>query len=73
MNNVQLEIVKEFKYLGIILADNGSFNTAVSTIAGQALMTKFVKIGYPTPIILSHVFDVLLVSVMEYGSEIWGG
>ena len=67
INNIQLEIVA-----------NGTFNTAVSTLAGQAkkvlftMRTQSAKLGYPPPILLTHIFDVLVVPILEYGCEIWG-
>ena len=78
INNMQLEIVSKFKYLGIIFSDNGTFNTAVSTLAGQAkkvlftMRTQTAKLRYPPPILLTHIFNVLVVPILEYGCEIWG-
>ena len=62
------------QYLGIIIfSANGTFNTAVSTLAGQAMMkTQTAKLGYPPPILLTNVFDVLVVQILDYGCEIWG-
>ena len=70
---VQLEIVSKFKYLGIIFSDNGTFNTAVSTLSGQAkkvhftMRTQTAKLRYPPPILLTHIFNVLVVPILEYG------
>ena len=35
-NGIGLEIVKEFKYLGIVFTSGGSFLEAQNTLAGQA-------------------------------------
>ena len=45
INNMELEIVSKFKYLGIIFSDNGTFNTAVLTLAGQAKKVLFTIYG----------------------------
>ena len=40
-NGVVLEIVKEFKYLGIVFTSGGSFSEAQNTLARQAQKSNF--------------------------------
>ena len=41
MNGEPLEIVKSFKYLGIVFTTGGSFSKTKSTLAGQAQQLIF--------------------------------
>ena len=67
-----------YKYLGIILTANGSFKSAILTLANQANKTLFAlmrgasKLFFPKPSLLCHLFDSLVRPVTEYGSETWG-
>ena len=36
------------------------------------MMTRMANLGFPPPLILCHVFDTLVVPIMEYSCEIWG-
>ena len=74
---VNIEIVNCFNYLGIVLSSGGAFIKATNTLAGKALramnsllsITKSMKI--PTKIMFS-LFDSFVVSILNYGCEIWG-
>ena len=37
LDNVEIEIVKNFTYLGIVFSTGGSFSEAQSALSGQAL------------------------------------
>ena len=36
------------------------------------MKTQAAKLGYLPPILLTHVFDVLVVPILEDGCEVWG-
>ena len=78
LENMQIEVVKEYKYLGITITSTCSFNKAISLITNQAkkvlfaLLSKIVRLNYPPLTILCHLFDALVLPVLEYGSEVWG-
>ena len=78
INNVCVEIVKQHEYLGITLQNNGSFKHSIASLADQArktsfsMMTRMANLGFPPPLILCHVFDTLVVPIMEYSCEILG-
>jgi len=67
-----------YKYLGIILSENGSYKPAITTLANQASKALFMlmrgasKLSFPKPTLLCHLFDSLVRPVADYGSEIWG-
>ena len=73
-----LEIVNNFKYLGVIFTVGGSFNTTFEALYGQALkslcMLKFYMVKFPS-MSISHkceLFDKLIEPILSYGCEIWG-
>ena len=64
-----------YKYLGIVLSENASNKTAISTLANQAskvLLRGASKLSFPKPTLLCHFFDSLVRPVADYGNEIWG-
>ena len=76
-NNNTVDVVFEYKYLGIIFNYNGNFNKAKKNLCDQAtkamyaLITKARKLNLPVDIQL-HLFDTLVVPILLYGCEIWG-
>jgi hypothetical protein len=77
LGNSYVECVDEYKYLGITLTSNGSFDTAQKNLYMRGLKAyfKLVKIlssqrsGVHTAI---HLFDHTVKPVLLYASEIWG-
>lgn len=73
----EIEIVSSFNYLGMVLSSGGSFNKAISTLAGKALkamngllsITKHMCV--PINIML-NLFDTFVASILNYSCEIWG-
>ena len=77
-NNVILEKVESFCYLGIIFTSKGSFDLAQKTLAAQArksiytlrkYVSKFVNIN---SLHMCDLFDKLVKPVLCYGCEAWG-
>lgn len=72
-----LETVKEYKYLGINLAQSGSFCKAKKSVAEQAnkalfsLLKKARSLNLPYEIQL-ELFDKTIKPILLYGAEIWG-
>lgn len=77
-NGVALEIVKEFKYLGIVFTSGGSFSEAQNTLAGQAQkaiykLNKYLyKFTYVSPKHKLDLFDKLITPILNYSCEVWG-
>ena len=77
-NGEELEIVHNFKYLGIIFNFNGAFKIGITELKKQAsramfaLISKCRKFDLPIDIRL-ELFDSLVMPVMLYASEVWGG
>ena len=73
-----LEIIKAFKYLGIVFTAGGSFSEAQNTLAGQAqkAIFKLNKCLYKFSFVsLKHkldLFDKLISPILNYSSEMWG-
>ena len=77
-SHVDLEIVSKYTYLGIVFTTGGLFNTAQSTLSGQAQKAIFIRNKYLTkfsnlvPCHVLDLFDKLISPILCYGSEIWG-
>jgi len=58
-----IEYSTHYKYLGIILSENGSYKPAITTLANQASKALFMlmrgasKLSFPKPTLLCHLFD----------------
>lgn len=77
LNNIKLEVVTSFKYLGIHFFKNGNWFRIQKRLAQHAsyalhnLFSIFNQIELPD----SHkckLFDTLVGSILNYGSEVWG-
>ena len=77
INNTAIEIVDSFKYLGITLFKNGNWYRSQKCIAKHAsfalhnLFTIFNTIELPISQ-KCKLFDSLVASILNFGSEIWG-
>ena len=73
-----LEIVKSFKYLGVVFTVVGSFSEAQNTLAGQAQKAIFklnkylYKFTFISPKHKLDLFDKLVTPILNYGCEVWG-
>ena len=73
-----LEIVKGYKYLGVLITKSGSFSQAIRQLSSKGLKSCFAfkkylsTTGYvPTEVWLS-CFDAMVKPILLYGSEVWG-
>ena len=77
-NGVPLEIVSQFKYLGIVFTPGGSFSEAQNTLAGQAqreilkLNKYFYKFTYIPPKHKLDLFDKLIGPILNYAKIVLG-
>lgn len=77
LNNTEIEIVNEFRYLGIQLSRSGSFTVAKKHIAEQAnkalfsLLRKIRNLSLPYDVQID-LFDKTIKPVLLYGCEVWG-
>ena len=73
----KVEIVKSYKYLGVLLSQNGSFLSARKHVVQQAkkamylLFTRINNLDIPLDLQLK-LFDNTVVPILTYGSEVWG-
>jgi hypothetical protein len=72
-----IEVVDSFRYLGIFLFKNGNFNRSQKLIAQHASfsLNKLFQIFNNTELPINQkvkLFDVLVGSVLNFCSEIWG-
>ena len=77
-NNVNLEIVNNFVYLGVVFTPSGAFSNAQKTISDQARKAMFKLLKYIRsfvsikPSVCIELFDELVKPVLMYGAEVWG-
>lgn len=77
INDVELEKVDSFKYLGIVFNHNGSFLKCKKHVfengqrAMWCLLKKCRKLSLP-PSIQLKLFDQTVLPVLTYGCEVWG-
>jgi len=73
-----LEIVKLFKYLGVMFSSGGSFKETDLLLSGQATKAIFKMNSYLhkftdlSPKHTLELFDKLILPILNYGSEVWG-
>ena len=78
LNNTKLEVVTSFKYLGVYFFKNGNWYRTQKCIADHAsfalhnLFSLFSQVDIST-YQKCKLFDVLVGTVLNYSSEIWGG
>ena len=76
-NGQTVDIVNEFRYLGIIFKSNGRFLSAIKLIKSQAnkamryIISRAGEKNMPIDIQLK-LFDTLVIPIMTYGAEVWG-
>ena len=76
-NNAPLEIVPEYKYLGVLFCKSGSFYRSKRHIAAQgtralySLLRKLRPLSLPVDMQID-IFNKTVKPVLLYGSEIWG-
>ena len=73
-----LEIVPEFKYLGVCLSFNGKWTKHISraVLSAKAVVMRLSRLVYRCPYlptsVLLRIHDATLKPVVLYGAEIWG-
>ena len=77
LNNDILEVVGEFKYLGVFLSRSGSFYATKKHLASQAEKAMYSLIKKSRSLLLPidlqiELFDKLVKPILLYGSEVWG-
>ena len=77
MGNNDIEIIKEYKYLGVVFSSTGSFLNARKHIAEQAkkamhlLFMRINNLNLPLDLQLK-LFDHTVMPILYYASEIFG-
>ena len=71
------EIVRSFKYLGIIFTTRDCFSDAQTTLAGQvqkavSKLNKYLyKFTFDSPKHKLELFDKLISPILNYSCEVW--
>ena len=76
-DNIPLEIVNDFNYLGVSFNYTGSFALNQSVLTGKGLKAMYVLMNYLKkynfkPKVYCQLFDAFVGSILSYGCEVWG-
>ena len=76
INDIQLENVQEYKYLGILMRASGTFTNAIQYLSNKALKVIFmIRRRFQTETINAKLFlklfDTCVKPILLYGSESW--
>jgi hypothetical protein len=76
-DNVNVELVKKFNYLGIIFTRTGNFNLTKKHLADKALKTMYevLKMGRMHKLSITcllDIFDKMIKLILLYGCKVWG-
>lgn len=77
LNNEPIEIIKEYKYLGVLFSSSGSFLNARKYLVNQAnkamhiLYSKIFNLDIPIDLQLK-LFDQTIVPILTFNCEVWG-
>ena len=76
-NGSEIEVVKNFNYLGIIFSKTGNFNLAKKRLVDKAVVSMYavLKLGRKHNLsikCLLSLFDKMVKPILLYGCEIWG-
>ena len=78
INNINLERVDSYCYLGLVMTPNGTFKSAQKVLFNKAMKTyysirKEFNFENGTPVnIQQELFNTLIIPIMTYGSDVWG-
>ena len=78
IGDTKLEVVTEYKYLGVTLSTRICTNTILADLITRAkaasiqILRSLKKLTVVTPDVLFKVFDAQVQPILLYGSEIWG-
>ncbi|RUA06843.1 MAG: hypothetical protein DSY43_01110, partial [Gammaproteobacteria bacterium] len=78
VGNRQINIVNEYRYLGVILSTRLCTNTVLAdlSIRGKAGAIRVLKalrqLGHISPDVFFRIFDAQIQPMLLYGSEVWG-
>ena len=77
MEGTSIEIVKSYKYLGVLMSSNGSFLNARKSIHERAnkamhlLYKRIYNLNLPLDLQLKLI-DSTILPIITYGSDVWG-
>ncbi len=75
--NLELERVKEFKFLGNVISQNGNFTSSSEILSKKALKVLYSIKSYTSNVnelplnVSTHLFDSLVRPILTYNCEIW--
>ena len=77
-NNIKIESVREYKYLGFLITPSGEINSGLKDLKSRAvfaltlLRSKMGEYFNKYPDIIIHLFDALIKPIILYMSDFWG-
>ena len=77
VNNSELEVVKEYTYLGVTLSENGNFSNHQQKSKEKSLnalysTNRFIELKKLKPQQANKIFNSMISPILTYASEVWG-
>ena len=78
LNGKSIEIVDQYKYLGILFTSNGKLTKAKATLSQQARKAHYALFkaakssSFPPTRVMCKLFDSLVMPVLTYSAKVWG-
>ena len=77
INNSEMEIVKQFRYLGITFSKNRRFLKTIEDNASKGKRAMYAMLAKTKHLGLSisckvHLFKTMVIPILIYGCEVWG-
>ena len=78
LGDEQLEVVTQYKYLGVMISTKLCTNSMLTDLAQRAkaacmqIIKSLKKLSFVPPNVLFKIFDAQIQPILLYGAEIWG-
>ena len=79
IGEIEIDEAKSYKYLGVIIRNNGTFTEHVSVVKDKAIKAYHTLIaknrewqGF-SPKTYLHIFDHTILPILNYAADVWGG
>src|SRR5207237_5287395 len=74
LNEKPIQLVKDFKYLGVIFDSQANFNTQLQTVQiklGVAVSKIRTVKKFLTPKAFTTIFNAYIIPIVDFCSEVW--
>ena len=79
IGEIEIDEAKSYKYLGVIIRNNGTFTEHISVVKDKAIKAYYALIAKNqewqrlSPKTFLHIFDHTILPILNYAADVWGG